>query len=81
MNAIRIHKKLDSDTLHLPELHALIGKNVEIIVLEEGPPPIAAGTGDWDSGMKAVDELEDYDFDAYRKQRACDLAHATDHLP
>ena len=35
MNAIRIRKKLDSDTLHLPELQPLVGKNVEIIVLEE----------------------------------------------
>jgi len=81
MNAIRIRKKLDSDTLHLPELQALVGKTVEIIVLEEGPPPITPGTGDWDTAMKAVQELEDYDFDAFRKQRECDLAHAKDHLP
>ena len=35
MNAIRIRKKLDSDTLHLPELQSLVGKTVAIIVLEE----------------------------------------------
>ena len=35
MNAIRIHTRIDSETLHLPELKPLIGKTVEIIVLEE----------------------------------------------
>ncbi len=35
MNAIRIRKHLDSETLHLPELRELVGKTVEIIVLEE----------------------------------------------
>ncbi|GEM_PF-2839561 len=32
---VRIYRKLDSDTLHLPELKPLIGKTVEIIVVEE----------------------------------------------
>lgn len=35
MNAIRIHTILKSDLLQLPELRPLIGKPVEIIVLEE----------------------------------------------
>ena len=35
MEAVRIHAHLDSDTLHLPELGALVGKDVEIIVIEE----------------------------------------------
>ena len=35
MNAIRIRKHIDSDTPHLPELRALIGKTVEIIILDE----------------------------------------------
>ena len=81
MNAVRIRRRLDSETLHLPELKPLLGKNVEIIVLEESPPPITPGTGDWDTAMKAVAELEDYDFDSYRKQREYDLEHARDHMP
>ena len=81
MNAVRIRRKLDSDTLHLPELKALIGKNVEIIVLEEQAPAIIPGTGDWEAARKAVAELEDYDFDAWRKQREYDLQHTKDHLP
>jgi hypothetical protein len=35
MNAIRIHTHVDSDTLHLPQIKAMIGKDVEIIVIEE----------------------------------------------
>jgi hypothetical protein len=81
MNALRIRRKLESDTLHLPELQPLIGKNVEIIVLEETGSSILPGTGDWDTAMEAVAELEDYDFDAYRRQREVDLQHARDHLP
>jgi len=81
MNAVRIRRRLDSETLHLPELKPLVGKNVEIIVLEESTPTFLPGSGDWDSAMQAVAELEDYDFEAFRKQRECDLEHAKDHLP
>ncbi len=38
MNAIRIRKQIDSETIRLPELRGLIGKTVEIIVLEESAP-------------------------------------------
>jgi hypothetical protein len=82
MNTIRIRKKLESETLHLPELHALIGKDVEIFVTEVSPiPQVIPGTGDWDAAMQAARELEDYDFDAVRQQREYDLLHADDHLP
>ena len=81
MNAVRIRRKLESDTPHLPELKPLIGKNVEIIVLEEPAPTITPGTGDWEAARKAVEELGDYDFDAWREQREYDLKHANDHLP
>ena len=81
MNAIRIRRKLDSDTLHLPELQPLIGKNVEIIVQEMQVPATTPGTGDWEDAWNAVEELEDYDFAAFRRQREYDLKHAQDHLP
>ena len=35
MNAIRIRKTIESETLHLPELKPLVGRTVEIIVLPE----------------------------------------------
>ena len=80
MNAVRIHRTLDSEILHLPELRGLIGKSVEIIVLEE-PTANSSGVGDWDAAIKATAELENYDFDALRTQREYDLKHAKDHLP
>ena len=79
MNAVTIRMKIESETLHLPELKPLIGKAVEIVVREE--PVTAASVADWDAAMQAARELEGYDFDAWRQQRDVDRVHATDHLP
>jgi hypothetical protein len=82
MNAIRIRKKLDSETLNLPELRSFLGQTVEIIVLgEETVPGLQPDAGNWEAALKAVEELEDYDFDAAQRQRDHDLKHAKDHLP
>ncbi len=84
MNAIRIRKTIDSETLHLPELKPLVGRTVEIIVLDEDTrSTIRPGTGDWQAAEKAAQELREsgYDFDAWREQRDYDLKHANDHLP
>lgn len=81
MHAIRIRKKLDSETLNLPELRSLLGQTVEIIVLPEEPvPDIRPGTGDWTTFDRLARELTDYDFDAQREQDRVDLQHADDHL-
>jgi hypothetical protein len=37
MTAIHIHRRIDSDTLQLPELRPLVGKMVEIIITEVSP--------------------------------------------
>jgi hypothetical protein len=59
MNAIRVKRKIDSDTLHIPELRSMIGRDVEIIVLEDQPTSSAIGQVDpqafWKG--KTVDEL------------------------
>jgi hypothetical protein len=85
MNAIRIRRKLESDTLHLPELRPLIGREVEIVVSEEQilPSTILPGTGDWDAVKVAAAELHDgnYDFDAWKRQREIDLEHIRGQLP
>ncbi len=39
MNAIRLRRRVDSDMLHLPELKEMLGKTVEIIILEDMPTP------------------------------------------
>lgn len=36
---------------------------------------------DWEAAMQAANELEDYDFDAFQRQRDYDLQHAKDHMP
>jgi hypothetical protein len=81
MNAIRVRKRLDSETLHLPELRTFLGQTVEIIVLaDEAVAAVRPGAGDWATALKAVEELEDYDFEAVTRQRDYDLKHAKDHL-
>jgi hypothetical protein len=37
MQAIHVRTKIDSETLHLPELQGLIGKPVEILIVELPP--------------------------------------------
>jgi hypothetical protein len=78
MNAIRIRRKLESETLHLPELKPLVGKNVEIVVKEQPTPSVVPGTGDWETAARAAEQLRKsgYDFDAFRKQREYGLKHA-----
>ena len=48
VNAVRIRTRIDSETLHLPELRALIGQEVEIIVLSGLPVPRAEPVGSID---------------------------------
>lgn len=82
MHAIRIRRKLDSETLSLPELRPFVGQTVEIIVLsEEFVPGIRPGSGDWEAFDRLAREITDYDFDAQREQDRVDLQHAADHLP
>ena len=77
---VRLRRKLDSDTLHLPEIRPLIGKTVEIIIQEEAIPEITPGTGDWEAAQRVAQALREsgYDFDAWRQQRDFDLKHAKD---
>lgn len=35
MSIVRIKTRVESDTLHLPELRSMIGKDVEIVVTDE----------------------------------------------
>ena len=83
MTAIRIRRKLDSETLHLPELRPLVGRDVEILVQEAEGLVAVPGTGDWEAAAQAARELQEtgYDFDAWREQREFDLKHSDEHAP
>jgi hypothetical protein len=69
MNALRIHTRIDSDTLRLPELRALIGQDVEIIVLATGP--VRAGDDRWNALQSAAGKNL-VDPNVYREYREFD---------
>jgi hypothetical protein len=81
MNAIRIRKTIHSDMLHIPELKDMIGRTVEIIVLEEpAAPGVNHGQGDWDALLAATQQLQDYDYQAQVDQDARDIRDAEERL-
>lgn len=66
MEAIKIRKTIQSETLHIPELQKFIGKRVEIIFLElpekketvpKGKNKFIAASGKIDIDEKSVAEL------------------------
>ncbi len=75
MSVIRIHRHIDSETLHLPELRPLIGKTVEIVITEGSEAKAVDEAARWAAAEQAIRELTDYDFEAYREQREFDRLH------
>lgn len=67
MNAVRIRTRIESETLHLPELSPMIGREVEIIVLQEDPP--LPGSGDF-SALAELAGKDVVDPEAYKELRA-----------
>ncbi len=51
MHTVRIRRKIESETLHLPELKPLLGKTVEIIIEERRASPKSEGVS---SGAEAT---------------------------
>jgi hypothetical protein len=72
MSAIYIRRKLDSDTLHLPELQPLIGKTVEIIVREETESPAVPDR--WQALTEAAGK-DLIDPEVYKLYREFDRQH------
>ncbi len=67
---ISIHRHLSSDTIHLPEAAALVGKDVRIIVVEE---PTKRPSPD----LSALDRLAgkiDLDYEAIESLRRRSVA-------
>ena len=63
---IRIQKKIESETLYLPELKPLIGKTVEIVVREEPSSADRAALYDEFFALAGQDVV---DPDAYQRLR------------
>ena len=65
LHAIRVHTRVDSEVLRIPELLPLVGRTVEVIIVEETPgtaeaaPPRAPRLGT----LRGMVEVPD-DFDA-----------------
>jgi len=62
---ISVHKKLESETIHLPEAAPLVGKQVRITVEEE---PIASPPRDFSTLEKLAGSIE-LDWDAIEELR------------
>jgi hypothetical protein len=73
MSVIRIHRRIESETLHLPELRPFVGKTVEIIVTEQPTAPTATEK-DWESFFaEAGTDL--VDPNVYKRYREFDRQH------
>lgn len=68
MNTIRIRKKIDSETICLPELKPLIGKTVEIVVQEDPVSAVTPGTGDWEALREAARATTEKDWEDFFAQ-------------
>jgi histidinol-phosphate/aromatic aminotransferase/cobyric acid decarboxylase-like protein len=74
MHAIRIQRHIDSETLQLPELKELIGKDVEIVVLAEPNAPLQSSTEKQDySALAQIAGQDLIDPEAYKELRAASL--------
>jgi hypothetical protein len=73
MQAIRIHTQLESEILHLPELKPMIGKKVEIIILEDQlTEPVNKELSPWD-GLFELSGKDAVDPEAYKQLRAASM--------
>jgi len=73
MSTIRIETHIDSETLCLPQLKSMVGKDVEFVVKEKSIPVISPGSSAGQVIESDFLELDDYDFDAYRAARECEI--------
>jgi hypothetical protein len=74
MRVIRVHRCVESDTLQLPELREFIGKEVEILVLEETRSPSQQPAGGRDySALARIAGQDIIDSEAYKGLRAASL--------
>jgi hypothetical protein len=77
MDAIHVNQKLESETLYLPQVRPLIGKDVEIIVRESQTSPStdngASPREKWEAALAQLRDVN-IDWDAIQRQRGVDLA-------
>lgn len=74
MRVIRVHRCVDSETLQLPELREFMGKEVEILVMEEPSSlaPQPASGRDY-SALAEIAGQDLIDPDAYKELRVASM--------
>jgi hypothetical protein len=67
MSTIHVRRRIDSETLHLPELRPLLGKTVDITIVEETTQR-AATDADWEAFFRkyGTDLIDPDVFVTYR---------------
>ncbi len=78
MTAIRIIKKIESETLSLPELKPFVGHDVEIVIRDMPKP--ATTEKEWEEYFAKVGPDTELDPEIYKRQREFDSLHANDHI-
>ena len=74
MRVVRIHRCVESDTITLPELKDFIGKQVEILVMEETHSPSRDSKKQRDySALAGIAGQDLIDPDAYKDLRAASM--------
>jgi hypothetical protein len=74
MRVIRVRRCVDSETLRLPELKELMGREVEILVLEEPSSPSRRSAGKRDySALAQIAGRDLIDPEAYKELRAASM--------
>jgi hypothetical protein len=78
VNAIRITRKIESETLTLPELKPFVGQEVEIVVTCVPRRPTTEA--EWNAYFAEVGPDTQLDPEIYKRQREFDRLHANDHI-
>lgn len=74
MRAIRVRRCVESETLELPELREFIGKEVEIVILEDSPSRATQPSAKRDySALERIAGQDLIDPDAYKELRAASM--------
>ncbi len=74
MRVIRVYRRVESETLQLPELKEFVGKDVEILVLGESSAPSQQPRDRRDySALAQIAGQDLVDPGAYKELRAADM--------
>ena len=73
MNTVKLRRKIDSETLQIPELKPMIGKNVEITI-RETPIPLTKKEL-WDF-YEQIAQRNVLDLEAFKEYEEFELAQA-----